>query len=286
MSLFKNKKTIPLTVRPQAIAEVKKNQVPDDFLTKCPHCQRGLVQSQIPLDHQCYHCHHPLQFPARKRINWLVDPNSFEELANELTRANPLDFPGYDEKLSKAQQQTELEEAVIVGKASLNGLPLAIGVMDSRFMMASMGTVVGEKITRLFEYATQLSLPVILFTASGGARMQEGILSLMQMAKISQAVERHHQAGLFYCVVLTHPTTGGVTASFAMQGDVILAEPHATIGFAGKRVIEQTIKASLPEDFQSAEKVLEYGFIDSIVERSKQKQVLTLLLKTHQKVGD
>ncbi|WP_446456717.1 acetyl-CoA carboxylase, carboxyltransferase subunit beta [Tuanshanicoccus yangjingiae] len=286
MRLFKNKKTILLNARPQSLVEMKKNQVPDDFLTKCPHCHRGLVQSQIPADYQCYHCKKPLQFPARKRIEWLVDEDSFEEFLAELVTGNPLNFPNYEDKLHIAQQVSGLNEAVIIGKATLNQIPFAIGVMDSRFMMASMGTIVGEKITHLFEYATEHQLPIILFTASGGARMQEGILSLMQMAKISQAVEQHHQRGLFYTVVLTNPTTGGVTASFAMQGDMILAEPYATVGFAGKRVIEQTIKASLPEDFQSAEKVLEYGFIDSIVERSLQKQVLTLLLKIHQKVGE
>lgn len=286
MALFKNKKTIQLNPRPISIAEHKKSQIPDDFLKKCPECHRGLLQTQIKEDYLCPHCSAHLQFPARERINWLVDEGSFNEIAKDLGMRNPLHFPDYEQKIQSAQQLTSEDEAVLVGKATFNGIPIALGVMDNRFMMASMGTVVGEKLTQLFELATENKLPVILYIASGGARMQEGILSLMQMAKVSQAVRKHHEAGLFYLAILTHPTTGGVTASFAMQADIILAEPKAVIGFAGKRVIEQTIKATLPDDFQSAETVQEYGFVDHVVSRTKQKNVLNLLLKTHIKVGD
>ena len=223
-----------------------------------------------------------MQFPAEKRIKWLTDENSFVEWDSDVTATDPLEFPGYQDKLELAQELTGLKEAVLTGKATLNQLPLAIGVMDNRFVMASMGTIVGEKLVRLFEEATKQSLPVVLYIASGGARMQEGILSLMQMAKVSQAVAKHSKAGLFYCAVLTNPTTGGVTASFAMQGDMTLAEPGATVGFAGKRVIEQTIKATLPQEFQKAESVLENGFIDQIVTRDDQRKILQLLLTIHQ----
>src|SRR5699024_5863351 len=191
---------------------------------------------------------------------------------------DPLNFPGYQEKLDRSQSSTELKEAVVTGQAEIEHLPFALGVMDSRFVMARMGTVVGEELTRLFEQATEKRLPVVLYIASGGARMHEGILSLLQMAEIAQAVAEHSQAGLFYCTVLTHATTGGVTASFAMQGDITFAEPEAIVGFAGKRVIEQTIGSDLPEDFQTADTVLENGFIDHIVPRKKQAPVLRFLL--------
>ena len=192
-----------------------------------------------------------------------------------------MDFPGYPEKIASLQQKTGLDEAVVTGKALIDGQPLVIGVMDASFIMGSMGTVVGEKITRAFEKATKEKLPVLIFTASGGARMQEGILSLMQMAKISGAVAKHSAAGLLYVVVLTDPTTGGVSASFAMQGDIILAEPQALIGFAGRRVIEQTINEALPDDFQKAESLLEHGFVDKIVPRPELRNTLSLLLRLH-----
>ena len=194
---------------------------------------------------------------------------------------DPLNFPDYLEKIASVQEKTGLHEAVLTGEATINQQPVAIGIMDSNFIMGSMGTVVGEKITRLFERALAKNLPVVLFTASGGARMQEGIFSLMQMAKISAAVKRHSEAGLFYLTVLTDPTTGGVTASFAMEGDVILAEPQALIGFAGRRVIEQTIRQELPEDFQKAEFLLEHGFVDQIVPRTQLRERISQLLKLH-----
>lgn len=283
MAFFrKKKKYVPIT--PVRTEEMKQRhaQIPDDLASACPSCHEIIFKSMISEDHVCPKCNHHLPFPAQERVDWLVDEGTFVEWDKDIEAANPLQFPGYDEKIKKGQQVTGLNEAVLTGQAELRGLPFALGVMDSRFIMASMGTVVGEKLTRLFEQATALNLPVILYIASGGARMQEGILSLMQMAKVTQAVSRHSQAGLLYCPVLTHPTTGGVTASFAMQGDIILAEPAAIVGFAGKRVIEQTIKSELPADFQKAETVLENGFIDRIVSRKKQHQGLHFLLQVHQ----
>ena len=282
MALFRRKKYIQ--INPKRADEIKERQakVPDGLAEHCSKCENIIFKSSIEGDYLCPKCGHHLQFPAQERIDWLVDAETFVEWDSELDAKNPLDFPGYQEKIDRGQKTTRMETAILTGQAELQGLPFGIGVMDSRYMMASMGTVVGEKITRIFERATKEKLPVVLFIASGGARMQEGILSLMQMAKISQAISKHSQAGLFYCTVLTHPTTGGVTGSFAMQGDVTLAEPDATIGFAGKRVIEQNINANLPDDFQAAETVLEYGFIDNIIPRSNQHQSLHLLLSIHQ----
>lgn len=281
MALFRRKKTIRINpISPSEVAN-QRSSIPDNIAEQCPHCNRIILQNQITEDYCCPHCSEHLHFPAYERINWLVDDESFVEWDQELEAANPLEFPGYSEKLAKSSEQTHLKEAVITGKATLNKRDIAIGVMDKRFVMASMGTVVGEKITRLFEKATKEKLPVVLYIASGGARMQEGILSLMQMAKISQVIAKHQEAGLFYCAVLTNPTTGGVTASFAMQGDITLAEPRAIVGFAGKRVIEQTIKSKLTKEFQQAEWVFDNGFIDSIVPRSQQKQIITQLVHAH-----
>ncbi|WWL41474.1 acetyl-CoA carboxylase, carboxyltransferase subunit beta [Ruoffia tabacinasalis] len=276
-----------MRINPISPAEVatQRSSIPDNIAEKCPHCDRIILQNQITEDYCCPHCSEHLYFPAYERIQWLVDEGSFKEWDSDLNAKNPLNFPGYSAKLEKAQDNTQLKEAVVVGEAELDGRAIAIGVMDKRFVMASMGTIVGEKITRLFEHATEHKLPVILYIASGGARMQEGILSLMQMAKISQVVAKHQDAGLFYCSVLTNPTTGGVTASFAMQGDVTLAEPRAIVGFAGKRVIEQTIKSKLTKDFQQAEWVFDNGFIDSIVPRSNQKQIINQLVQAHSYEG-
>lgn len=284
MALFRRKKKY-VKVNPRSSDEIRERraQIPDGLAERCPSCKTIIFQNSIESDHLCPKCSYHLQFPSMDRITWLVDEGSFKEWDSELDAKDPLNFPDYDAKLKRAQVVTELKEAVVTGQAELDGLPFAIGVMDSRFIMASMGTVVGEKLTRLFETATDKNLPVILYIASGGARMQEGILSLMQMAKISQAISKHSQAGLLYCSVLTHPTTGGVTASFGMQGDITLAEPKAIIGFAGKRVIEQTIGSNLPKDFQAAETVLENGFVDHIVPRSEQHDVLRLILAVHQK---
>ncbi|MCW6661971.1 acetyl-CoA carboxylase, carboxyltransferase subunit beta [Aerococcaceae bacterium NML201209] len=281
MRLFRKNQEIRINPAHAQNYSQKVADLPDDLMQSCPKCRKLFVKMQQLDTRCCAHCGAHLQFPAYDRLQWLCDANSFREMATELVSQDPLQFPNYAQKLAQLQESTGLKDAIIIGSAELNGAPIAVGAMDSRFVMASMGTVVGEKIVRLFEYAIEHRLPVILFIASGGARMQEGILSLMQMAKVSQTIAKHSQAGLFYCAVLTHPTTGGVTASFAMQADIILAEPHAIVGFAGKRVIEQTIKATLPDEFQTAETVLEYGFIDQIVERSRQKEILSQLVNIH-----
>lgn len=281
MKLFKRKREyIPIHVEPTQ-EETSGPVVPDGMFTKCPQCQKSIYSKDLGHERVCPECGYSFRIRAKERIQLITDQDSFEEWDAEMAPSNPLDFPGYKEKWEKAQEKSHLNEAVVTGKATINGAPTVIGVMDATFMMGSMGHIVGEKITLAVERAMKEKLPVILFTASGGARMQEGIISLMQMAKISGALARHSEAGLLYVPVLTDPTTGGVTASFAMQGDIILSEPRALVGFAGKRVIEQTIKEKLPDDFQSAESVLENGFIDKIVPRNELKHVLGSLLKIH-----
>lgn len=247
----------------------------------CPNCHKDIPLSRLWGNQLVCACGHHFRMNARERIDVVVDADSFCELFTNMKSINPLLFPGYNEKLAKAQNATNEAEAVICGTALIHNQKCCVFVMDSNFMMGSMGTVVGEKITLLFEYAKKFRLPVIGFTVSGGARMQEGLLSLMQMAKTSAAVKQHSDAGLLYIAVLTDPTTGGVTASFAMEADIILAEPGATIGFAGARVIEQTTKKSLPKEFQKAEFNLKHGFIDAIVARKEQKSVLAELLRMH-----
>lgn len=247
----------------------------------CPKCNAQTPVSELWDMQNVCRCGHHFRMTARQRINFLADEDSFTELYEDMTSRDIMDFPNYESKLKSARLSTREKEAVICGTASVNGELCALFCMDSHFMMGSMGTVVGEKITKLFEYATEHGLPVVGFTAAGGARMQEGILSLMQMAKTSGAVRLHSEAGLFYLVVLTDPTTGGVTASFAMDGDIIMAEPGALIGFAGARVIEQTVHKKLPEGFQRAEFLLEHGFVDLITPRSEQKQVIARLLHMH-----
>lgn len=229
----------------------------------------------------CIECNTNFRVNCRERINLTMDKDSFVELFKGIKSKNPLEYPGYEDKIEKLMDKTGIEEAVLTGGGKINGIKTIIAVMDSTFIMGSMGSVVGEKITRAIEYATKYSLPIIIFTASGGARMQEGIYSLMQMAKVSAALAKHNEAGLLYITVLTDPTTGGVTASFAMLGDIILSEPGALIGFAGKRVIEQTIKQELPKEFQTAEFLLEKGFIDKIVPRKEMKNTLGKLLELH-----
>lgn len=258
------------------------NSIPNDLLFKCPRCRNVEFEDEIKaVNMVCPKCGYHARLSAAERLKITVDRGSFVEIDSEMTSANPIDFPGYDEKQRIMQEKTGMNEAVITGEAEIRGIPVIIGIMDSRFMMASMGSVVGEKITRAFEYATKNKKPIILFTASGGARMQEGIVSLMQMAKTSGAVARHDAAGQLYITVLTDPTTGGVTASFASLGDIIIAEPKALVGFAGRRVIEDTIRQRLPDDFQLAEFQLENGFIDMIVERRKMRSALSHLLKLH-----
>ena len=216
-----------------------------------------------------------------ERIAITCDEGSFIELDSGMKPKNPMRYPGYDEVIENAQKKAGIPEAVVTGHAKIDGYEVVLAIMDSHFMMGSMGSVVGEKVTRAVEYATEYRLPIVIFTTSGGARMQEGIISLMQMAKVSSAIARHDEAGLLYVTVLTDPTTGGVTASFAMLGDIILAEPKALIGFAGQRVIQATIHQKLPEGFQRAEFQLEHGFTDRIVHRKKLREELATILKLH-----
>lgn len=280
MALFKKKNYIRINPN-RGQAPTNEPTVPDNLWAKCPRCKRTLYTKEMGAEKVCPHCGYNFRISAWERIALTIDEKSLEEWDTDVKTEDPLNFPDYLEKIASVQEKTGLHEAVLTGEATINQQPVAIGIMDSNFIMGSMGTVVGEKITRLFERALAKNLPVVLFTASGGARMQEGIFSLMQMAKISAAVKRHSEAGLFYLTVLTDPTTGGVTASFAMEGDVILAEPQALIGFAGRRVIEQTIRQELPEDFQKAEFLLEHGFVDQIVPRTQLRERISQLLKLH-----
>ena len=257
-------------------------EVPAGLLRKCNKCGAAIIAEDVKKEYYiCPKCHGYFRIHAYRRIEILADEGSFEEWDKEMEFVNPLDFRGYEEKVARLKEQTNLDEAVVTGTVMINGNPAVVGVCDGRFMMASMGHIVGEKITRAVERATEEKLPVIIFTCSGGARMQEGIVSLMQMAKTSAALKRHSDAGQLYISVLTDPTTGGVTASFAMLGDIILAEPRALVGFAGPRVIEQTIGQKLPKGFQRSEFLLDHGFVDRIVEREEMKDVLTQILEMH-----
>ena len=267
----------------------RRPEAPEGLLKKCNKCGAAILSEEVINGaYICPKCHGYFRVPAYKRIEMIADEGSFEEWDMDLDGMDgppdPLQFKGYSEKIKKLREQTGLKEAVVTGRVKINGRQAVIGVCDGRFMMASMGYAVGEKITRAVERATNEKLPVILFTCSGGARMQEGIISLMQMEKTSAALKRHSDAGLLYVTVLTDPTTGGVTASFAMLGDIIIAEPQALIGFAGPRVIEQTIGEKLPEGFQRAEFLLEHGFVDQIVKRENMKPVLGRILKMHDHV--
>lgn len=262
-------------------------RVPDNMLFKCPRCLNVIMTEELEKNLRvCPECGYHARLTAPERISLIADKDSFSEFDADMLSANPIDFPDYAEKQQKLRESTGLKDAVITGECTIRGEKCVIGVMDSRYMMASMGSVVGEKITRAFEYATENRLPIILFTASGGARMQEGIVSLMQMAKTSGAAARHSDAGLLYITVMTDPTTGGVTASFASLGDIIIAEPKVLIGFAGRRVIEGTIKQRLPDDFQSAEFMLEHGFADMIVERKSMRRTIAHILKLHKTGGN
>lgn len=256
--------------------------IPSNLLFKCPRCRNVIFQEEFERALKiCPKCGYHARITAFERLKLTADKDSFEEFDGSLKTLNPIDFPGYEDKIRKLQKTTGLREAILTGICTIEGQKTVIGIMDSHFMMASMGSVVGEKVTLAFERATEMKLPVVMFTASGGARMQEGIVSLMQMAKTSGAVARHSDAGLLYIAVLTDPTTGGVTASFASLGDITIAEPKALIGFAGRRVIEGTIKQHLPDDFQSAEFLLEHGFVDMIVNRKDMRHILGRLLKYH-----
>lgn len=254
---------------------------------RCPICKAIDTKRSVAKNKMvCPSCGYHYRINARTRIKAICDKGSFQELEMNIQTENPLNFPGYANKIESARAASGQMEGVVCGTAAIRRQPCAVFVMDPQFMMGSMGSVVGEKITRLFEYATEHDLPVVGFTASGGARMQEGILSLMQMAKTSGAVHFHSDKGGLYITVLTDPTTGGVTASFAMLGDIILSEPNALIGFAGRRVIEQTTKKKLPEDFQRAEFLQDCGFVDAIVPRTELRATLERLLKQHSRRRD
>lgn len=261
-----------------------KKDVPEGLMTKCKNCKTIYISKDLENNlNVCPACDHHYQQNSWERINSLFDENTFEEWDKQLISTNPLDFPEYLEKVEKDRKKTNLNEAVVTGKGLINGLPVAFSVMDARFRMGSMGSVVGEKIARAIENAHQENIPYVIFTASGGARMQEGVLSLMQMAKVSVAVKRHSTAGGLMISVMTDPTTGGVSASFASQGDYNFAEPGALIGFAGRRVIEETIRQKLPDDFQTAEFLLKHGQLDRVVHRHDMRETLSLILKMHDK---
>ena len=282
MAIFKSmfKKTGYIKIGSQP--EEKGPSVPDGMWLKCSKCKKMVYREDVKEKfYTCPKCGDYFRIKAKTRLRLLLDKGSFQEWGTDIEEKNPIDFPEYEEKLSDTRRKTGLKEAVTIGKGSICGWETVIGVCDARFLMSSMGYVVGERITQAFEQATEEKLPVILFCCSGGARMQEGIISLMQMAKTAAAIRRHSDAGLLYIPVLTDPTTGGVTASFAMLGDVILAEPGALIGFAGPRVIRQTTGEKLPDGFQRAEFLLEKGMIDAIIERKNMREELGKLLRLH-----
>ncbi len=284
-NMFKKTKDsyIPLKgEEPEGSGEEPRPEVPEGLLRRCNKCGKAILTDEVKSGaYICPKCGGYFRMPAYRRIRMIAEPDSFEEWDTGMETANPLQYRGYVEKIASLREKTKLDEAVITGKARIGRHEAVLAVMDGRFLMASMGEVVGEKITRAVERATRERLPVIIFTCSGGARMQEGLTSLMQMAKTSAALKRHSDQGLLYITVLTDPTTGGVTASFAMLGDIILAEPKALVGFAGPRVIEQTIGQKLPKGFQRSEFLLEHGFVDAIVAREDMKETLKVLLDLH-----
>ena len=269
-----------------AMKALRERYVPNEKAMTCPKCsqisERQAVSQNLFV---CPLCGYHFPIGAYYRLSTILDSGSFRELFEKLPAGDPLSFPGYKSKLEESRRKTGLNEAAVIATGTVDGRKCVVGVLDSRFLMGSMSAAVGEKITLGIEYATKNKLPLILFAASGGARMQEGILSLMQMAKTSAALARFSQKGLLYISVLTDPTTGGVTASFASLGDIILAEPGALIGFAGPRVIQQTIGQTLPEGFQRAEYQEEHGFVDQVVPRSKLRDTISQLLRLHQKGG-
>ena len=290
--ITKTGRVFPVNLYNKLEAKLKENksneaqpqqQEPDKSLVKCPKCGRMVNRDKVvKKKYICYECGGYFRVKTNNRIRMVADPKTFESWFEDMAVSNPLNYEGYEDKLASAREKTGLNEAVTVGRCKVFGEDIVLGICDSRFMMASMGHVVGEKITRAIERATALKLPVFLFCCSGGARMQEGIISLMQMEKTAAAIRKHGDAGLLYCSILTDPTTGGVTASFAMLGDVIMAEPGALVGFAGPRVIKQTIGQDLPEGFQTSEFLVEHGIIDGIVKRENLKKTIYFLIKTHQ----
>lgn len=274
-------RAVPQDIEKLEVEEERPN-VPQGIMTKCPTCGKVIyTKSLLKNLKRCDECGYNFKVCSNERFAMILDDGDLQEFDAQMATRDPLNFPGYGDKLIKTQTATGLVDGVVTGKGKIEGQSVLLGVMDAAFFMGSMGTTIGEKLARLFERATKERLPVILFTASGGARMHEGIFSLMQMAKVSAAVAKHSEAGLLYVTVLTDPTTGGVTASFAMLGDIILAEPGALIGFAGPRVIEQTIGQKLPAGFQRAEFLLEHGFVDQIVPRDQLRHTLGTILKLH-----
>ncbi|MGM8215597.1 acetyl-CoA carboxylase, carboxyltransferase subunit beta [Bacillaceae bacterium W0354] len=260
--------------------------VPEGLMIKCPSCKQIYYRKELEKNLlTCPNCDYHHQMTAFERIHCLIDEGTFEEWDHDMISENPLQFPGYVEKLKKDIDKTGINEAVVTGKGDINGFPTAIAVMDANFRMGSMGSVVGEKIARAIENAKDEQLPIIIFTASGGARMQEGVLSLMQMSKTSIALERFSRSGGLYISYMTHPTTGGVSASFASLGDFNFAEPGALIGFAGRRIIEQTIREKLPDDFQTAEFLFKHGQLDRVIHRKDMKEILTNVLDIHRVGG-
>lgn len=259
--------------------------IPNGMWIKCNTCKMIIYKKEVTKYKLCPSCGAHFRMSPKERIEITCDEGTFEEFDAGMQPKNPMDYPDYGDVIEKAQQKSGIKEGVVTGRCRIDGHDTVIAIMDSHFMMGSMGSVVGEKVTRAVEYATEEGLPIIIFTTSGGARMQEGIISLMQMAKVSEALGRHDEAGLLYVTVLTDPTTGGVTASFAMLGDIILSEPKALIGFAGQRVIQGTIHQKLPEGFQRAEFQLEHGFVDRIVHREALREELGKILRMHEPQG-
>ncbi|GEN82223.1 acetyl-coenzyme A carboxylase carboxyl transferase subunit beta [Sporosarcina luteola] len=278
----KNKKKQAITI-PSADA---KNDVPEGLMTKCPECKEIILTKDLMKTAKvCPKCDHHFKMTAWERVECLFDKDTFESMDDHLKTENPLNFPSYTEKVESDAEKTGLNEAVLTGIGKIGGNEVAVAIMDSHFRMGSMGSVVGEKITRAVEKATEKGIPVLIFSASGGARMQEGVLSLMQMAKTSVALKRHADNGLLFISVMTYPTTGGVSASFASVGDINIAEPKALIGFAGRRVIEQTVREKLPEDFQTAEFLMEHGQVDAVIHRCEMTEALAKLIELHVKGG-
>ncbi|MBE5945714.1 MAG: acetyl-CoA carboxylase carboxyltransferase subunit beta [Lachnospiraceae bacterium] len=264
----------------------KEDKPTSELTTTCPKCKMEFNKAEVKENmNVCMACGYHYVISAERRVKFLVDKGTFRPLKCKVAFANPLDYPDYEDKIEALKDKTGLDEAVYTGVGKIDGMDVVIAVMSSKFLMGSMGIAVGEKVTNAFEYADRKKLPIVVFCASGGARMQEGILSLMQMAKTSAAVEKFNNNGGLYISVLTHPTTGGVTASFATLGDITLAEPEALIGFAGPRVIEQTIGQKLPEGFQRSEFQVEHGFVDQIVPRDKMRETLAHILRLHSKRG-
>ncbi|KAB7668005.1 acetyl-CoA carboxylase, carboxyltransferase subunit beta [Bacillus sp. B1-b2] len=268
-------------------SELSKNELPEGIMTKCSNCKKIMYTKELQKNLKvCLNCGFHLPMNGMERVSSIIDDSTFVEINSEIKTGNPLNFPGYEEKIAGDIKKTKINEAVVTGTGKIEGKEVVIAVMDSTFRMGSMGSVVGEKITLAIEKADELSVPFIIFTASGGARMQEGILSLMQMAKTSTALKRFSDNGGLYITIMTHPTTGGVSASFASLGDYNFAEPGALIGFAGRRIIEQTIREELPEDFQTSEFLLKHGQLDAVIPRLELKEKLSLVLDIHQNGGD